>query len=201
VPDGGTAGPYDWAVAEQTLEGQRESGDRALIAPRPDGTLVAVVDGLVHGEEAAGAARRALDTLAAHVGDDLAALVQHCHAALRRTRGAVMALALLRADGTVSWAGVGNVEAVAVRTDGRARDHALLLGGVLGMQIPTIRASEVVLAPGDEVVLATDGISRNFVDELRVGPPRRTADELLRRYAHGRDDALVLVVRYNGEGR
>lgn len=182
------------------MEGEYESGDRALIAPRADGTLFAVVDGLGHGAEAAVAAREALNTLEAHVAESLPVLVDRCHRALQRTRGAVMALAVLGDDGTLTWTGVGNVEAVVLRKDGRAREHAMLLGGVLGMQVPKVRATQLVLEPGDEFIFATDGIGRQFIDDLVVGPPQRTADYVVRRHATGRDDALVLVVRYDGDG-
>src|SRR5437867_365164 len=46
-----------WAVATLALEGERESGDLHLVQPVTDGVLIAVVDGLGHGEEAAAAAR------------------------------------------------------------------------------------------------------------------------------------------------
>jgi phosphoserine phosphatase RsbX len=200
VPDAPASVPYEWATAERMMEGEYESGDRSLVAPRQDGTLFAVVDGLGHGGEAAVAAREALTTLEAHVEDDLPTLVERCHRALRRTRGAVMAVAVLADSGTLRWTGVGNVDAVVVRKDGSAREHPLLLGGVLGMQVPKVRTSELTLEPGDEVIFATDGISPRFIDDLVVGEPQRTADYVIRRHATGRDDALVLVVRYRGDG-
>jgi phosphoserine phosphatase RsbX len=197
----GAAGGYEWAVAEQRMAGEQESGDGLLVTTRRDGTLFAVVDGLGHGVEAAVAARTAMATLESHVDEDLPALVDRCHRALRGTRGAVMALGVLGDGGSLRWTGVGNVEAVVVRSDGTAREHAVLLGGVLGMQVPGVRVTRLALDPGDEMILATDGVSRNFIDGLVVGPPARTAQRILERHATGRDDALVLVVRYTGDGR
>jgi phosphoserine phosphatase RsbX len=190
---------YEWAVAQRALPGEAESGDLALVAARTEGTLIAVLDGLGHGEEAAVAARRAVRTLEAHVDEDLAQMVRRCHEALKETRGAVMALGIASEDGTLTWTGVGNVEAVVVRDQGsgnRAREHALLLGGILGMQIPAVRPSRIQLTPGDEVIFATDGIRRSFIDDLVVGDPQLIADDIMRRYATNRDDALVLVGRY-----
>jgi phosphoserine phosphatase RsbX len=199
-----TAGHSDaveWGVAGDALAGEDESGDRALIADRQDGTLAAVIDGLGHGEDAAVAARLAVEVLAQHADDDLDVLVRRCHDAMRKTRGAVLALAVVRADGSVTWTGVGNVEAVIVRHDrpgDAAREHALLLGGVVGLQIPRVRPSRTHLEPGDELILATDGIARGFLDTLTTAPAQRMADDILRRHATGRDDALVLVARYRG---
>lgn len=201
MPEHGAFDHCEWAVAEQALAGQPESGDRSLVAPRPHGTLFAVVDGLGHGLPAAAAAGKALATLSAHVDDPVVTLVERCHRALRHTRGAVMAVALLRTDGWMRWTGVGNVQAVVAHEDGRAREHAVVLGGVVGMQIPRVRATEVALGPGDALVLATDGISRSFLDDLAAGPARRTAEDILRRHTTGRDDALVLVARYREDRR
>lgn len=201
MPGDGVELAYDWGIAGRALEGERASGDRSLVAPRGEGMLFAVVDGLGHGEEAEIAAREALDTIESHVEDDLPSLVERCHRALRRTRGAVMAVLTIQEDGRLHWTGVGNVTAVVVRKKGGAREHALLLGGVLGMQVPRVSATEVALQPGDAVVLATDGISASFLDDLVVGPPQRTADHILEHHASDRDDALVLVLRYVGGER
>jgi phosphoserine phosphatase RsbX len=192
---------YDWGAAAQTHAEEQRSGDRYVIVPRRDGVLVAVVDGLGHGDEAAVAAQRAVEVVEAHAEDDLDALINRCHAALRKTRGAVIALVIARDGGTITWTGVGNVDAVVVRgaASGRTRrEHALLLGGILGMQIPSVRPGTTTLSPGDEILLATDGIRQAFIDDLVVGPPQRVADDILQRYATGHDDALVVVGRYRG---
>lgn len=195
-----TGGAFEWAVAGRPLTGEDSSGDLALVTARRDGTLVAVVDGLGHGDEAAAAARLAVGTLRDHADDDLDTLLQRCHDALRQTRGAVMALGVARDDGSLRWTGVGNIQALVVRTDragAPAHEHALMLGGVLGMRLPAIRPRETVLAPGDLIVLATDGIVGSFADALGAGPPRRTAERILARHASARDDALVLVGQYH----
>jgi len=58
-----SAGLLEWGVAELVLPGQTESGDRYLVTPTPEGGLVAVVDGLGHGAEAAEAAKGAVRSL------------------------------------------------------------------------------------------------------------------------------------------
>ncbi len=191
----------DWGLAGHALGGEDESGDRALVVARRDGMLAAVVDGLGHGAEAAVAAARAVEVLNEHADDELEALVRRAHEALRRTRGAVIALAVVTPSGGVTWTGVGNVEAVIVRHDrpgDAAREHALLLGGVLGVQLPRVRPGRTTLRPGDELILATDGIRREFLNSLTSAPAQRLADDILRRHATGRDDAMVLVARYRG---
>lgn len=194
--------PYGWGIATRALAGEEESGDLSFFAARSDGVLAAVVDGLGHGSEAAVAARTAVDVLAEGVEEDLGELVVRCHRALRHTRGAVMAIVVAHPQGALTWTGVGNVESVIVRgprSGKTAREHGLSLAGVLGMQIPKVQPRTVRLSPGDEVVLATDGIRQSFIDDLRVGAPQRIADDILQRYSTGHDDALVVVGRYQGE--
>ena len=43
----------EWGVAAQALPGEAISGDRHVMQAFPSGALVAVIDGLGHGEEAA----------------------------------------------------------------------------------------------------------------------------------------------------
>src|SRR5689334_7847165 len=98
----------EWAVAGRALPGQAESGDRYVVQPFTDGVLLAAVDGLGHGAEAATAARTAVDTLTRYAQEPVMHLLQRCHEQLRRTRGVVLTLASIAArDGTLTWLGVG----------------------------------------------------------------------------------------------
>ncbi len=65
----------EWGVAGQPFAGQAVSGDRHLVEPVPNGVLVAVVDGLGHGEEAAQAAQLAIATLQAYAHESVVALL------------------------------------------------------------------------------------------------------------------------------
>src|SRR6266487_3011449 len=101
----------DWGVASRALPGEVVCGDLHLIKPIPDGVLLAVVDGLGHGDEASFAAKTALALLEEHSEEPPEALVTRCHGALTRTRGAVMTVATLNSfEGRLTWLGVGNVE-------------------------------------------------------------------------------------------
>ena len=51
--------PVEWAVAARCRRGEATSGDLAIVTWLPDGALVAAVDGLGHGSEAARAAEAA----------------------------------------------------------------------------------------------------------------------------------------------
>src|SRR5438128_411421 len=110
----------EWGVAGMTFPGQPVCGDLQLVEPFPNGVLVAAVDGLGHGAEAASAARLAVATLRAHAHEPVLPLLQRCHEALRATRGAVLTVVSIDArGGTITWAGVGSVEAALLRADGK----------------------------------------------------------------------------------
>jgi negative regulator of sigma-B (phosphoserine phosphatase) len=71
--------------------------------------------------------------------------------------------------------------------------------GVLGDRLPRLRLQSVQLEPGDMIVLATDGIRRSFVEEHTLhDAPMAAAERILERHGRKTDDALVLVMRYNG---
>jgi len=193
----------DWGVATLTLPGERESGDLHLVKPVRAGVLVSVVDGLGHGAAAAAAARAAVAALNRHAQESVLPLLQRCHQALAGTRGAVVSVALFdRADGSMTWLGVGNVEGVLLYADAggrRGRERLVTRGGIVGSELPPLRAEVVAVAPGDTLILATDGIQSGFADELMVeAPPQQLADQILTRSGKRTDDALVLVARYVG---
>src|SRR5260221_11179094 len=192
-----------WGVASRPLPGEVVCGDRHLIKPITDGLLAAVVDGLGHGDEATAAAKTAIAVLESHAEESLTSLVKRCHEALTKTRGAVMTLARLRWLGSeLTWLGVGNVEAIMLRADRQAKarsDRVLLRSGLVGYQLPVLRAGTLRLAPDDLIIFATDGIDAAFPEGLVCSDsPQQLADSILERHFKGHDDALVLVVRYLG---
>src|SRR5574341_1997344 len=128
----------EWGFAEMPLRGETVSGDRYIIKTLANGILMAVVDGLGHGYEAAAASERAIATLDAHANEPIIPLVRRCHEALRGTRGVVMSIAFFNSlDKTMTWLGVGNIEGVLLREEEKsARERILLRGGVVGYHLP-----------------------------------------------------------------
>jgi negative regulator of sigma-B (phosphoserine phosphatase) len=191
----------DWAIAGRPLPGEIESGDLHVVTPFDGGALVAVIDGLGHGPEAAVAARAAAVVLTAHASEVLLRLVALCHDALRKTRGAVITLASFRTRrAELTWMGIGNVEGLLLRADAsKPTDAAPLRGGVVGFRLPAFRETTVSLSWGDTLVLATDGIRGGFARGRRAStPPAQLAETILSEHARTSDDAMVLVARYIG---
>jgi negative regulator of sigma-B (phosphoserine phosphatase) len=194
----------EWAWAGAGLDGD-ESGDCYVVASLPHGALLAVIDGLGHGPEAARASCAAAAILQDHAALPIGDLLARCHEGLRQTRGCVMSLATVDARAaSIDWCGVGNVESALFRATpgaGRAREALVCPGGVVGYRLPATKVSKVSLRARDVLVMATDGIREDFSDSLDLtGDAQLIADAIFTRYARGSDDALVLVARYLGAG-
>lgn len=196
------AGPVEWGLASRALHGQPESGDLHFVEAFSGGVLIAAIDGLGHGPEAALASRMAAATLHDHLGEPVTTLMERCHAALQKSRGVVLSMAMIEARGReLTWLGVGNVDGTLYRANAvPPRESLPHRGGVVGYQIPSLRQATLPLAAGDTLVFATDGIDSAFSMESPIGwRPQEAADHILRRYGKDTDDALVLIARVIGD--
>jgi hypothetical protein len=200
----GSATQVEWAVALRPRPGETESGDLHVVQPFPGGTLLAALDGLGHGAEAAVAARAAVELLRNHAQDTVISLVRRCQRDLQETRGVVMSLASFSSlDSSLTWLGIGNVEGVLVRADpggAPARESLLLRGGVVGYRLPMLSASVLTVNPGDVLAFATDGVDVAFSAEVTATATLQPlADRILGQWGKTTDDALVLVARFAAE--
>jgi len=195
--------PVEWGAATVTLAGQVQSGDRYVVVPSGSGVLVAAIDGLGHGVEAASAAQLAAGVLEQDPRESVITLVRRCHERLRETRGVVMSLAFFNAlDETMTWLGVGNVQG---RLDRAGQDvtpsaeFLVLRGGVVGGRLPRLFATVFPVQPGDTLVFATDGVTLPSAQTVVPGmAPQAIAERILTRHKKETDDALVVVARWVG---
>jgi phosphoserine phosphatase RsbX len=197
------ADAFEWGVATRCRRGEATTGDLAVLTLHPKGALVAAIDGVGHGGEAARAAIRAGQVLRAGPSQDLVRLLERCHNALRDTRGAAISLAFISlSKAAMTWLGVGNVEGRVLSGDPWARrpKASLALGsGVAGHELTRVRTTTLDLRTGDLVILATDGVKDGFGDSLDVsGSTQAIADRILADHWRPTDDALVVAVRYLG---
>jgi negative regulator of sigma-B (phosphoserine phosphatase) len=181
------------------MPGQTRSGDRCVIEVADGTALIAVIDGIGHGEEAAAAANAAALVLEASPNEPLRTLFDRCHAQLRTTRGAAMTVARFESHGrTLDWLGMGNVKTVLLRRSahGFTCTDLLTYSGVVGSQVTKRGSLQTEVTTGDVLILATDGIDTKFIDALRYDEaPQAQAERLLAAYRSPTDDALVLVAR------
>jgi len=191
----------EWSVAEEVLPGQQQSGDRYVVKSLPEGELLAVVDGIGHGEDAALSAKLAASALNGSEALSPISLLRRCQQRLQGTRGAVLSLAWFSSsDDTMTWLGVGNVAGILLRREpyGVARQESLLLrAGTVGVQLPYVSASVLPVSYGDTLIFATDGIRNGFADTLNVNAStQEIARHIIENHWRKIDDGLVLVARY-----
>ena len=193
----------EYGVAKYVLPGQGESGDHHLVCCNRSGILIAAIDGIGHGEEAASVSKAAAALLRSCADEPIISLVERCHEKLRSSRGVVLSVAFVDPEhGMMTWLGVGNVQGVLMRSDaknGNSQESLLLRAGVVGSQLPALQATVIPVAKGDTLFFATDGIRSDFPASLSAREnPQRAADRILEQYRSGNDDALVLVTRITG---
>jgi anti-sigma regulatory factor (Ser/Thr protein kinase) len=179
--------------------GEHVCGDAWAVAPAPDGgTLLLVVDGLGHGPGAAGAAEEALRIFRQGVEGGPGRLLGDMHAALRSTRGAAVAAALLDSRRReIRYAGVGNIAGtVLAGTESRSMvSH----NGTVGHEVRKIQEFVYPWTEGALVIMHSDGLQTHWrldrYQGIRVRHPGVIAGLLYRDFNRGRDDVTVLGVR------
>lgn len=197
-----TAGQLHAAAVSAPNRGETVCGDAWAVEQVPGRAAVLVADGLGHGPLAAAAAQAAVRSFRGNFRLGPVEILQAAHLALRGTRGAAAAVAVLDlTDRTVRYAGVGNI-AGSVLSAGTSRSmvsHA----GIVGHEARKIQEFAYPFPSGATLVMNSDGLaSRWNLDPypgLGARDPALVAGVLYRDFARGRDDATVLVARVQGE--
>lgn len=182
-------------VAHRSLPkpGERVNGDAALVRREPDGRLLlAVVDGLGHGEGAAEASRAAVERLGVLTWDlPLLEMMQALDDGLAGTIGAAATVCVVRGD-HVEVCAVGNVRFTSIGSLVPLMPSA----GVLGRKVARYHVCRAALRPGSWLGLFSDGISRHAglgaVDALT---PERACETFISRFRTRDDDATTLIAR------
>lgn len=191
-------GSAEFGVICLPIRGEEVAGDGWLYERNVTRSLLAVVDGLGHGPDAALAAHAALETFARRSGDTPAGMMDMAHAALRPTRGAAAAVAAWDpVSGRGQFCGVGNINAVVI---GQAGQRSLVShNGTLGHSARTMTPFDFELPAAGLLVMHSDGLGTRWsLDNypgLRARHPALIAAVLWRDYERGRDDATIAVVR------
>ncbi|HSY01313.1 MAG TPA: SpoIIE family protein phosphatase [Acidobacteriaceae bacterium] len=178
--------------------GERFCGDAWAFHHTADRTLVLLVDGIGHGWEAAEAAQEATTTFRKYADRAPGEILLSIHDALKKTRGAVAAIAEIRAnEGTLTYAGVGNISAVV--QSGNGSRSLVSHNGTLGMATSRIQEFKVDWPADAVLVLHSDGLHSRWdlssYAGLIVRHPAVIGAVLLRDFRRQRDDASVVVVK------
>lgn len=160
--------------------------------------LFMVVDGLGHGPYAAEAAREAERVLDASESLSPATILQDCHDALRKTRGASAAIAAISQEKKlVSFSGVGNISGTLITANSRRgmASH----NGTLGHQLHKIQEFAFPWDPESVLIMHSDGLGSKWDLNQYPGITRKHASViaavLYRDFERLRDDVTVLVAK------
>jgi anti-sigma regulatory factor (Ser/Thr protein kinase) len=183
------------------MHGEPVSGDDWATQEWRDQLSVLVADGLGHGISAHEASRTATDTFLAHPQYEPGNLLEACHGALTRTRGAAVAAAKVLASAERgSFAGVGNI--VCRVEASTANRHLVSHNGTVGHTMRKVQEFAFPWPRGALLVLHSDGLGTHWdfgtYPGLTSRHPALIAAVLYRDYDRGRDDVSVVVLRNRG---
>lgn len=178
--------------------GERFCGDAWAFHQTGGRMVVLLADGLGHGKDAAEASQEAVATFHKHQNLAPAEILGYVHDALKKTRGAVAAVAEIRpAEGFLSYAGVGNISASVLA--GSTSRSLVSHNGTLGMVTARIQEFRLPWTRDSLLVLHSDGLHSKWELLSYAGlvsrHPAIIAATLLRDFRRKRDDASVVVVK------
>jgi anti-sigma regulatory factor (Ser/Thr protein kinase) len=189
--------PLKVGVVSEPIQGEEVSGDSWGIRALPGCLLMLVADGLGHGRLASEASQEAKRVLEETRDFEPHNIVHEVHAALKKTRGAAMAIAKLDLEKSIlHFAGVGNISASLVSPDssrGLASHN-----GTLGQRIGRVQEFAYPWYENNILVMHSDGLSNRW--DLQRYPgiwskhPSMIAAILHRDFCRGCDDVTVFVV-------
>lgn len=182
------------------LAGETASGDACAFRLAADHSSYLMVDGLGHGPHAADAAQEAIRIFRRAPERSPKAMMETIHDALRKTRGAAVAIATVdRRTRQFRYVSVGNISTTIVRAGA-----GKLLPSTNGIVGHAMRHIEEMVLPwtGDGLLMHSDGLRTQARLESYPGlfarPPMVAAGMLYAQHKRGRDDASVLVAPIGG---
>lgn len=183
------------------VRGETECGDNWGMRSEGGRTVLMLADGLGHGPGAAEASGEAVEVLKRSHQLAPVPLLEQVHHALRRTRGAAVAIASIDPEaGQVHFAGAGNVSALVVTAS--TSQHMISHNGTAGQNVRKFQEFVYPWTSASSIVMHSDGIATSWRLEAYPGllqhDPALIAATLLRDSSRGRDDACVLVGRARG---
>lgn len=189
----------DYGVVSVPHPGEDNNGDGWYLDDLGHGRYaVLIADGLGHGQYAFEAANAALEAYQKNRDKEPERIVQYAHGALRSTRGAAMALAVVDAGKElVQYVGIGNIVAGIVSERGIRR--MVSHDGTVGHSVRKVQTFTYPWSKDALLIMHSDGLTANWnLDRypgLLARAPSVIAGVLYRDCRRKNDDATVLVAR------
>jgi serine phosphatase RsbU (regulator of sigma subunit) len=184
-----------FCVKKKPLSGNKKCGDLSFIKEFDGKIMVAVIDGLGHGERAEDAAVKAVEYLENNYRLNLSEIFHGCNEFLKETVGAAMGIALINCDNCqITFSGVGNIGARVVSD----RSFSLTsVFGIVGERIRKVREEKSEFSYGDMIIMYSDGISEKFdvfsYNENVRSDTQRLAEAISNEFCRSHDDSIIVV--------
>ena len=190
---------YQQGVVCLPLSGQAVCGDAWMVETSGTALQVVMIDGLGHGLEAAVAGSEAIRVMRQYAGAGPADAMRAMHGALRATRGAAAAVAMVdTATRRIRFAGIGNITAAVGGVDSMRR--MVSHNGIVGHHVRSVREFEYEWPPHGYLILHSDGLSARWSLDAYPGligrDPAIVAGVLHRDFGRPNDDASILALRH-----
>jgi anti-sigma regulatory factor (Ser/Thr protein kinase) len=178
--------------------GERLSGDAWAQHQSPERTVILLVDGLGHGVQAAEASEEAVAVFWKRVDRPPGEILSYVHEGLRKTRGAVAAVAEIRPhEEILTYAAVGNTAASVVNSLGSR--SLVAHSGTLGVAAPKIQEFKIGWSPDSILIMHSDGLQTRWdlssYSGLLARHPAIIGAALFRDFRRQRDDASVVIAK------
>jgi anti-sigma regulatory factor (Ser/Thr protein kinase) len=182
------------------VAGEMACGDAYDLAEHSAQSLLLVVDGLGHGPAAQTAAWETVAVFRDRAAEGPETILWAAHAALRSTRGAAMAVALVdRERAEVRYAGVGNIAGAILAPNGGRSTSLVSHNGTVGHAVRRVQEFVYPWPPGALLVMNSDGLGSRWdlatYPGLAARHPAAVAGVLFRDFRRPRDDATIVVAR------
>jgi anti-sigma regulatory factor (Ser/Thr protein kinase) len=180
------------------MHGETRCGDGWGCEILADRCIVVLVDGLGHGTGAAAAAELAVASVRQHRAEAPAAMVEYAHDALRATRGAALAVAVIDwAQQSLRFCGIGNISAAVIAGDNLR--HLVSYNGTAGHEARKIVEFTYPWSANALLIMHSDGLMTRWNLQAYPGllqrDPSLIAGVLYRDFVRGRDDVTVLAAK------
>ncbi|MBE9096530.1 ATP-binding SpoIIE family protein phosphatase [Tychonema sp. LEGE 07203] len=188
----------EFGVVSLPKAGEQICGDSWAAENHLDKNLILVADGLGYGVLAQEASQAAVRVFRENAKLAPKAILEKAHPALKNTRGAAAAIALIdRSQQKVCFAGVGNISGVVV-TDNNSRSM-VSYNGTAGHMMPKVAEFVYPWSPQSLLIMHSDGLAAqwnlNRYPGLTARHPALIAAVLYRDFKRTRDDMTVVVAK------
>ncbi len=192
---------------KRPLGGDRHCGDQSGHWQKGHLVILCIADGLGHGKHAERAAKGAMTYVASHRTEPLPEIFSGCNREIWKTRGVAMGIAVIdKKARALTYAGIGNTRIVILRSSGSKETPRKTLYlkndfGIVGGGYKRLMPETVPFAPGDLVMMYTDGV-KELIDFTGYEAPlyedvQKLAEKIIDDWGRDTDDAAVLIYTWD----